>query len=160
RHGRLPPGVKDLSDLYVGDPAGFLSRWRRLCDDAWPLFVTGRAAPPPREQPQAATDSQKRRQQGRPRLSPPAWKPFPIHCLPPIVRDRVAAAAASIGCDPAMVALPELATIAATIGNTRCLTLKRGWSEPSCLWAVVVAESGAQRSPAFDAAVGPLQQLQ
>lgn len=92
--------------------------------------------------------------------APSPWKPFPLGALPGVVRDHVTAAAACIGCDPALVALPELAALAAAIGNSRAVVLKRGWSEPPCIWAVTVAESGAQKTPAFDVAVGPLQQIQ
>jgi hypothetical protein len=61
--------------------------------------------------------------------------------------------AAAIGCDPALVALPLLAALAAAIGNSRRLTLKGDWTEPALLWCVTVVESGTRKSPALDAAL-------
>lgn len=95
-----------------------------------------------------------------PRELPPAYQPFPLHALPPVLRDYVDAAARAIGCDPALVALPALATAAGAIGNSRALFLKRGWVEPAVVWAVAVGPSGTHKSPAFAAAVSPLQSLQ
>jgi hypothetical protein len=58
------------------------------------------------------------------------------------------------------VALPALATAAGCIGNSRALLLKRGWVEPCVVWALVVGESGSLKTPAFNAAVQPLVELQ
>jgi hypothetical protein len=90
----------------------------------------------------------------------PPYKEFPVRCLPPVLRDYVIAAAAGIGCDVSMVAGPALAVAAAAIGNSRALVLKRGWIEHSVIWSLIVAESGDLKSPACDAAVEPLTDLQ
>lgn len=90
----------------------------------------------------------------------PAYQPFPLPALPPVMREYVDAAAAAIGCDPALVALPALAVAAGCIGNSRALRLKRGWSEPAIVWALTIAPSGAQKTPAFAAAVDPLTAIQ
>ena len=47
------------------------------------------------------------------------YQPFPVDALPEAIRGYVMAAARAIGCDPAFVALPLLAALAAAIGNTR-----------------------------------------
>ncbi len=90
----------------------------------------------------------------------PAYQPFPIDMLPLVLRNYVDAAAASIVCDPALVALPALATAMSCIGNSRAIQLRRGWSEPAVLWAITVARSGSAKSPGFSAAVDPLNEYQ
>src|SRR6516162_4869462 len=86
----------------------------------------------------------------------PPYTPFPLAALPPILRDYVDASAAAIGCDPALVALPGLAVAAGSIGNSCAVRLKRGWTEPSVVWAVTIAPSGQLKSPGWAAAVDPL----
>lgn len=90
----------------------------------------------------------------------PPWQPFPVEELPPVLREYVVAAAEAIGCDPALVALPSLATIAGCIGNSRAIILKKGWVEPSVIWSATIAESGGHKSPGYHAAVNPLVELQ
>ena len=88
------------------------------------------------------------------------WRPFPLECLPPLVASYVLNAAESIGCDPALVAVPLLAALASAIGTTRRLLLKRGWTEPAILWALIVGESGTHKSPALEAALRGLRRRQ
>jgi len=54
------------------------------------------------------------------------YRPFPIDALPEPISAFVAEAARAIGCDESYVALPLLASVAAAIGNTRRIQLKRG----------------------------------
>src|SRR5205807_3933001 len=77
------------------------------------------------------------------------FEPFPVDALPEPVRGFVAAAAKAIGCDSSYVALPLLTELAAAIGNTRRLQLKRGWTVPAILWTAIVGESGTAKTPAF-----------
>lgn len=100
-------------------------------------------------------------------IDPPAnpslsmeYRPFPLHCLPEPVRDYVAESASALGVDHAFVALPALAACAAAIGNTRVIQLKRGWAEPSIVWAAIVADSGTLKSPSLDAGVGQFYRVQ
>jgi len=88
------------------------------------------------------------------------WIAFPVDVLPEPARSFVRSAADSIGCDPAMVALPLLSALAAAIGNTRRLEVKPGWLEPPVLWTSVVAESGSQKTPAFNRAMQFLEKRQ
>src|SRR5262249_23601142 len=69
-------------------------------------------------------------------------------------------AAASLGCDPAFLALPLLAVTGSAIGNTRVIRLKRGWEEPSVFWSALVSDSGTLKSPAQSRAVGRLYRIQ
>jgi hypothetical protein len=91
--------------------------------------------------------------QGRPalRYAPiPQYTPFPTDCLPAPWDAFVREGAAALRCDEALVALPLLAVLASTIGNTRRVHLGAEWYEPAVLWTCVVAESGGRKSPAAE----------
>lgn len=88
------------------------------------------------------------------------YEPFPVDALPEPVRGFVAAGAKAIGCDPSYLALPILTVLAAAIGSTRRVQLKRGWTAPAILWAAVVGESGTAKTPAFKLAMRPIRQRQ
>jgi hypothetical protein len=88
------------------------------------------------------------------------YRPFPVELIPEPMQGFIRAAATAIGCDPAFVAMPTLAALASSIGNTRRIQLKRDWQEPCILWTVIVAESGAKKSPPMDAALRPLYKRQ
>jgi hypothetical protein len=81
------------------------------------------------------------------------WDPFPVHLLPEPVGTFVTEAAAALGCDPAFVALPLMASVTAVIGNRRRIELKPGWQEPAVLWCGAVADSGSMKTPAADKAL-------
>jgi hypothetical protein len=90
----------------------------------------------------------------------PDYQPFPVDALPEPIRGFVAAGAEAIGCDPAYLALPLLTALAAAIGNTRRLELKRGWYAPPILWTAVVGESGTTKTPAFKLVMLPVRERQ
>jgi DNA polymerase I-like protein with 3'-5' exonuclease and polymerase domains len=90
----------------------------------------------------------------------PPYTPFPLEALPPVLSDLTREAAAAIGCDPALVAVPAIATAAGCVGNSRAVLLKHGWIEPAIVWGLTVAPSGGHKSPAFHAATSPLMELQ
>ena len=93
-------------------------------------------------------------------IEPPMeYVPFPIDALPEPCHSLVSKGAESIGCDPALVALPLLAAAAGAIGNTRRIELKRTWKEPAILWTVTVARSGDRKSPAFDLGMEGLSKI-
>jgi hypothetical protein len=100
--------------------------------------------------PERAADARSNSTPGKPkvrRLEP--YRPFPVDTLPTPLNEFVAQGAAALGCDPAYVALPALAVVASAVGTTRALRLKRGWEEPSIVWAVVAGDSGTTKTPAF-----------
>jgi hypothetical protein len=88
------------------------------------------------------------------------FRPFPVDALPEAIRGFVAAGARAIGCDPSYLALPLLVALAAAIGNTRRLELKRGWFAPPILWGAIVGESGTAKSPPFRLAMQPVREHQ
>ncbi len=89
-----------------------------------------------------------------------AYQPFPVKALPMRLAKFVARVAKALGCDASYVALPLLAALAAAIGNCRAIRLKRGWVEPSIVWAAIVGDSGTLKSPALDKALRPARERQ
>jgi hypothetical protein len=89
-----------------------------------------------------------------------AFRPFPVDALPEPIRGFVTAGARAIGCDPSYLALPLLTAIAAAIGNTRRLELKRGWSARPILWGAIVGDSGTHKTPAFRQVMRPVRERQ
>jgi hypothetical protein len=88
------------------------------------------------------------------------YRPFPLDALPEPIRGFVDAGARAIGCDPSYLALPVLVVLAAAIGNTRRLELKRGWCVPPILWGVIVGESGTTKTPALQLVLRPIRERQ
>lgn len=88
------------------------------------------------------------------------FKPFPVDALPDPVRSYVVEGAKSIGCDASFLALPILAGLAGTIGNTRCIMLKRDWLEPAVVWVAIIGESGCGKSPGFRCALKAIRDRQ
>ncbi len=89
-----------------------------------------------------------------------AWRSFPIGALPEPIRAFVEDSAKAIGCDPSYVALPLLSALAAAIGNTHRIALKRRWTEPAIVWTAIVGESGTAKSPALELALRPIRKRQ
>lgn len=88
------------------------------------------------------------------------YKPFPIDCFPGVVRDYVNEHALAIGIDSAYIALPMLSVLAASIGGSRAIELKPGYTQPSIIWTVTVGSVSSGKSPGFDAAKQPLSYVQ
>lgn len=86
--------------------------------------------------------------------------PFPVDLLPDPLRSLVEVGSESMVCDPAYVALPLLVSVAAAIGTTRAIELKRSWRESPILWAMIVGDSGTLKTPAAELALEPLRQQQ
>ena len=99
-------------------------------------------------------------QPDRPKARIERFQPFPTDALPNVVRGFVAACAKAIGCDPSYAVLPLLSSLAASIGNSCVLMLKRGWTAPAILWTMCVGESGSQKTPPYRIVVSPLRSLQ
>jgi hypothetical protein len=88
------------------------------------------------------------------------YRPFPVELLPEPVRSYVTESAQEIECDRAFIALPILSMLAAAIGNTHVIRLKRNWFEPSIIWTCIIGKSGAAKSPALEHATNPLREIQ
>lgn len=88
------------------------------------------------------------------------YKPFPLEILPKCLEEFCREQGRLICCDPTLILLPMLAVMAAVIGNSRRVVVRKSWLEPAILWTAAVADSGSGKSPAFDAARGPLTKIQ
>jgi hypothetical protein len=96
---------------------------------------------------------------GQPEPLPPAPE-FPIHALPPAIRDYVEASARSINVPVEMVAVPIIAVAGALMGNRYHLALKTDYCAYPSLWAAIVAPPGSGKTPALNAASRPLKMMQ
>lgn len=126
----MPEGgdIVDLIEHHGGEVESVLADLERLTADAEP------------EEPPSPPPSIR-------------FRSFPVEVLPEPVRSYVAEGARALACDPCYLALPLLAGLAAAIGNTHRIMLKRSWTEPAIVWAVIVAESGTVKSPAMELAL-------
>ena len=113
-----------------------------------------------RRQVQVLVDQAEAIQPIRPAARMERFQPFPTDALPEPIRGFVVAGAKAIGCDPSYLALPLLTALAAAIGNTRRIQLKRGWSAPAIIWTAIVGESGTAKTPAFTLVMRPIRERQ
>jgi 5S rRNA maturation endonuclease (ribonuclease M5) len=146
--------VVELQDV---PEKGDLSDWLDGSGTKDKLVELVKAAPewkptPAGKRPKPATEPKK--------LELPPYVPFPTDVLPGAVAAFIHQGAAAIDCDESYIALPLLAALAAAVGNTRRIKLKRDWKEPCILWAVIVGESGTRKSPALDCALHALREIQ
>jgi hypothetical protein len=88
------------------------------------------------------------------------YRPFPVQALPEPLRTFVSVGSQSIGCDPSYLALPLLSVISAAVGNTRRLSLKDSWLVCPVIWASLVGESGAGKTPALQLVLRPVYERQ
>ena len=136
--------VRDAATKPHNNPRGYLRDADRPAHRAAPATAPAVAAPATKN----SGGSSPRVSEPRDEVAARTWKPFPVDAMPLSVRDYVAQTADGMSCDPALVALPMLAGLAAAIGNTRTIMLSDEWQEPSILWMAVVADSGSLKTPA------------
>lgn len=91
---------------------------------------------------------------------PIAYVPFPTQLLPDVVRTYVDEHAQAIGIDSAFVALPMLAVLAGSIGQSRRVFIKRNWTEPAILWTATVADVSTGKTPGWQAATEPARRIE
>jgi hypothetical protein len=89
----------------------------------------------------------------------PPVEPFPDIVLPNPVADFIKVASESIGCPPDFVGLPVLIVAGAAIGRSASLLLKPGYFATSALYAQNVGGPSSGKSPALEAAVRPMQDI-
>lgn len=121
-------------------------------------FSTAAAAVRIRYAEQVQVAQQEWAQQNLPQ--PAAYVPFPVELLPDVVQRYVLEHSQAIGVDPAFVAVPMLAVLAGLIGQARRLVIKRGWTEPSILWAVTVSDVSTGKTPGWLAATAPARAIE
>ena len=90
------------------------------------------------------------------RRDPPS---FPAEVFGPW-GDWIAAAAECKGAAPDYVAHALLAVAGSLIGNTRWAAPQSGWTEPPIIFAALIGDPSASKSPAMDAVLDPVRQLE
>jgi hypothetical protein len=108
----------------------------------------------------AALEIASRLLDARPRIHVERPDPFPLDGFPALVRDFLAASAASARTPVEMVAAPFLALVGATIGSRLRLDVGGGWVERPVLWIAVVGQTGTGKTPALHAVRRPFDLLQ
>ncbi len=89
-------------------------------------------------------------------VPPPVFPTEVFGTLAPWLVDMATAKGAPVD----YVAAGVLATAAALIGTTRVLEVTPQWREPCILWCAVVGPPSANKSPALDAALGPIAPIE
>lgn len=75
---------------------------------------------------------------------------FPVHALPPVLRDMVLARAEGLNCDPALLVGPMLPVVGAACGAAQVRMDKGGeWVEPGPVWTMTVADPASRKSAAL-----------
>jgi hypothetical protein len=85
---------------------------------------------------------------------------FPLAALPPSTKQFVREGAASLGCAVDFVGHAVLAALAAAIGDSRRVVLKRDWAESAAIYAMLIGPPGSKKSPAINLVLGPIRARQ
>jgi replicative DNA helicase len=93
-------------------------------------------------------------------LEQPEPTPYPTDAFPEDIKNFIEQSATSICCEPVMIANPLLSALSTVAGGINNIEIKAGWVEPLILWTMVVADSGSKKSPAFKAALAPLEAIE
>jgi hypothetical protein len=86
--------------------------------------------------------------------------PFPLEVLPTPLGRLCTEAASALPCPPDFLAVTMIALAGAAIGTSRVLEVKPGWREGARIFAAIVADPGARKSPAFRLAAEPFHERQ
>lgn len=93
-------------------------------------------------------------------LPQPALAEFPTSVLPPSLARLVRSASSSLLVPPEFLGVPLLVLAGAVIGNAWEIELKSGWREGPNLYAAIVADPGAKKTPALKIAMQPVYAIQ
>jgi hypothetical protein len=156
---RLPPGFKDVSNVYQGDAPGFVSRWAQLVEQATPLLVPRRAASRGARsdtRPGAASDP-KEWPDPIPLGAETSGPAFPLDCLPGWMGEWAAAEAEATQTPPDLAAMLLLSVGGAALAKKFRVEVREGWSEPTNLYTVTALPPGERKSAVFVAAMEPVE---
>ena len=84
---------------------------------------------------------------------------FPVETLPPWLGDWVTALATALQCPVDLPAMLGLAVLALSCAKKYKVHLKGGWFEPLNLYVAVALKPGESKSPAFSAAIRPVNRF-
>jgi Protein of unknown function (DUF3987) len=87
---------------------------------------------------------------------------FPLHVLPPSVRDYVPAQAAVIGCDPAALAMAVLTAFSGALDHRFAVKMMKNgnWWEHPRLWTLLVGDPSRKKTPIINDVMRPLERHQ
>ena len=91
------------------------------------------------------------------------WPTLTPDMLPERIADLAFDAAARMGADPAALAVSALVVCSAAITDEVLISPKRNdptWTESARLWAAIIGEPGAMKTPAMNEAVRPLMAVE
>lgn len=72
----------------------------------------------------------------------------------------ISGAADSKAAPPDYVVAGVLSVLSIVVGNNRWVTPWDGWTEPPIIWSMVIGAPSSSKSPALDAVLGPLKQVE
>lgn len=90
----------------------------------------------------------------------PSLMAFPTHVLPPSMRGLVTSGCMAMGVPAEFIAVPLLVLAGAVIGNAWEIEVKGGWWEGPNLYAAIVGDPGAKKTPAMKLALRAVHQIQ
>lgn len=93
-------------------------------------------------------------------VAPPALMAFPTHVLPSSMRGLVTSGCMAMGVPAEFIAVPLLVLAGAVIGNAWEIEVKGGWWEGPNLYAAIVGDPGAKKTPAMKLALRAVHQIQ
>ena len=97
----------------------------------------------------------------QPRVVPkPALAAFPTDVMPPSMRALILGGASAMSVPAEFIGLPLLVLAGAVIGNSWEIELKGGWREGPNLYAAIVGDPGAKKTPALKLALRAIHQIQ
>jgi hypothetical protein len=86
--------------------------------------------------------------------------PFPVDALPEAFQRYIERVARLKVCPPEYIAIPLLVSAGTAIGNVAKIRLNATWSEGPNLFAALIGDPGAKKTPAIQQAMRPLTRLQ
>lgn len=162
---RVPAGIKDVSDWYIGNPGEFLAALAESVKTAEPLVLRGAfdGPPVPREPSQRdVSPNDPPEPWGQPvplgeLTAPPC---FPLEALPEPLRLFCTTAADALPCPVDYVAVPLLVVAGAALGASRALEIKDGYVQGASLYAAVIGPPGTTKTPALSTVVAPAEAIE
>lgn len=134
------PQKGDVSDWL--DAGGTAEQLRELAEQA--LAVA----------PERAAPAEIQRQR------PANLPPFPVHILPPSLRGLIESGSRAMAVPSEFIAVPTLVLAGAVIGNAWEIELKGGWREGPNLYAAIVGDPGAKKTPSLKLALRGVHAIQ
>lgn len=94
------------------------------------------------------------------RIPAPALAQFPTDILPPSMRALIESGAQSMLVPAEFIAVPSLVLAGTVIGNAWEIELKGGWREGPNLYAAIVGDPGAKKTPSMKLALRAIHEIQ